>query len=56
MDTYQILKQRINQASKDQLPDLVDKITKHYQNGTISVGELEKLDVLIMERKAEFEP
>lgn len=53
---YQSLLDRINRASDaDMLAKLEERITRHYNAGTISASELKRLDVRIMERLARMQ-
>lgn len=56
MTTYKTLSTRIrNAATIAELRDREEQITRHYNNGTISVNELSRLDSLVMERIAKLE-
>lgn len=53
---YQALLERIKSATtKEELAIRENKITRHFNNGTITVSEFTRLDVKIMERLALIE-
>ena len=56
MTTYQSLHKRIQAATtKADLRAFDKRITRHYDNGTITAKELAKLDCLIMEKLANLD-
>ena len=53
MTTYQSLHKRIQAATtKADLRAFDKRITRHYNNGTITANELAKLDAIIMDKIA----
>jgi hypothetical protein len=56
MTTYQSLHKRIQAATtKADLRAFDKRITRHYDNGTITAKELMRLDCLIMEKLASLD-
>lgn len=48
-----ILWREVKRATKEGLTSLEEKVTRYYEVGYISVSQLARLDVYIMERLAE---
>jgi hypothetical protein len=54
-ETCRALVYKVREADLSELYALEKKITRHYNNGTISERHLSKLDCMIMEEIARFE-
>ena len=54
-DVAKHYEKKINLAGLAELHAIEKKITRHYENGTLSASDLGKLDVKVMEEIARFD-